>query len=466
MLQLGTKSNPLRVAIIGSGPTGFYAADHLLKQKDFVIEVDMFDRLPTPYGLVRLGVAPDHQKIKSVTKAFDRTANRPGFRFYGYVELGKDILIEDLRQHYHQIIYSIGTQSDRKMNIPGEDLQSSHPATEFVAWYNGHPDYQDCQFDLSQERAAIIGVGNVAMDVARILGRTPEELDKTDITNRAFAALSQSNIKEIYILGRRGPAQAAFTTSEIKELGELAGADIVVPPEEAKLDPLSQAWLETDGSSSNMKKIEIIQSYATCKETTKPKKITLRFLVSPIELTEDGNGHIKAMRLMKNELYTTEDGTIRPKATEQFEEISVGLVFRSVGYQGIPLPDVPFNEQAGVILNKKGRVLHPDTQEPVLGEYTAGWIKRGPKGVIGTNKSDALETVTCMLDDLINGNVLTPDQPEPEAVTRLIEERQPHYFTYDDWLKLNEIEVTKGKTLGRPRVKFTTVAEMLTALSR
>jgi ferredoxin--NADP+ reductase len=461
----GTETNPLRVAIIGSGPTGFYAADHLFKQK-MVVEVDMFDRLPTPYGLVRFGVAPDHQKIKSVTKAFDRTAKKPGFRFYGYVEFGKDIMLADLRQHYHQIIYTTGAQSDRKMGIPGEDLQGSHPATEFVAWYNGHPDFRDYEFDLSQERAAVVGIGNVAMDVARILCRTPEELARTDIADYALAALSQSKIKEVYILGRRGPAQAAFTNPEIKELGAMADADITVLPEEVELDSLSKTALEASQDRTTRKKIEIIQSYAKREAITKSRLLNLRFLISPVELFGNEAGQVVSMRLVKNELYATEAGTLRPKPTDQFERIPVDLVFRSVGYRGVPLPGVPFNDSWGVILNQMGRVLNPDTQEPVVGEYTAGWIKRGPSGVIGTNKPDAVETVTCMMKDLASGLLLTPAHPEAAAVEKLVQKRQPHHFTYADWLKLDEIEIAKGQQLGRPRFKFSRVEDMLAALGR
>jgi ferredoxin--NADP+ reductase len=466
MSQPGTEANPLRVAIIGSGPTGFYTADHLFKQNNTVIEVDMYDRLPTPYGLVRFGVAPDHQKIKSVTKAFDRTAQNPRFRFFGNVDFGKDITLEDLRNHYHQIVYTTGAQTDRKMGIPGEDLQGSHPATEFVAWYNGHPDFRDFQFDLSQEHAVVIGVGNVAMDVARILSRTPEELAKTDIADYALEALSQSKIKKIYILGRRGPAQAAFTNPEIKELGELADADIIVPPEEAELDPLSKADLEANADRATIRKVEILQEYALRQATGKSRQLVLRFLVSPVELIDNGAGKVKAMRLVRNKLYATEAGTLRPKATDEFETLPAGLVFRSVGYQGVPLPGVPFNESWGVILNQKGRVLDPETQEPVTGEYTAGWIKRGPTGVIGTNKPDAQETVEGMMEDVANDSILSPAQSEAAEVEKLVRERQPNYFSYEDWLKLDEIEVAKGQELGRPRLKFTRVEDMLAALGR
>src|SRR6266545_4074000 len=238
MTKPGTEAHPLRVAIVGAGPAGYYAADHLLRQDGVVVEVDMIDRLPTPYGLVRAGVAPDHQKIKSVTAAFDKVAAHPRFRFYGGVDLGTDITVADLRRHYHQILYCTGAQTDRRMGIPGEDLQGSHPATEFVAWYNGHPDYRDLQFDLSQERAAVVGVGNVAIDVARILCRSAQELATTDIADYALEAQRRSRIKEVYLLGRRGPAQAAFTNPEIRELGELADADVSTLADEVELDPL------------------------------------------------------------------------------------------------------------------------------------------------------------------------------------------------------------------------------------
>ena len=464
MAEIGTESNPLRVAIVGAGPTGFYAAEHLFKQKDVTIEVDMYDRLPTPFGLVRGGVAPDHQKIKSVSKAYDRTAANPRFRFYGYVEFGTDITLDDLRAHYYQVVFTTGAQTDRSLGVPGEDLEGSHAATEFVAWYNGHPDYRDRKFDLSQERAAVVGVGNVAVDVARILCRTSEELAETDIADYAEKELRGSRIKEVYMLGRRGPAQAAFTNPEIKELGEMPGADIVVLPEEAELDALSMQSVEEEKSAA--RKVEILQEYAARKESGKPRRLILRFLVSPVELIGNDAGEVASMKIVKNELYATETGTLRPRETETFEELPVGLVFRSVGYRGVPLSGVPFNEKWGVILNEKGRVIEPESKEPVTGLYTAGWIKRGPSGVIGTNKPDALETVNCMMEDLASGSTLTPAEAEPAAAERLLRERKPNFVSWKDWQKLDEIEVGKGNEEGRPRVKFTTVEEMLAALGR
>jgi ferredoxin/flavodoxin---NADP+ reductase len=465
MTQVGSSDNPLRVAIIGAGPAGFYAAEHLFKQKETAVSVDMFDRLPTPFGLVRAGVAPDHQKIKSVTKIFDRVARKGNFRFFGYVDIGKDLSVADLSDHYHQIIYTTGAQTDRNRNIPGIDLANSHAATEFVAWYNGHPDYRDYQFDLSQEQVAVIGVGNVAVDVCRILCRTPEELAQTDIADYALEALSQSRVKEVYMLGRRGPAQAAFTAPEVKELGEMADADVIILPEEAELDPLSQAAL--DGADrGTARQVELIQNFASRPPAGKSRRLHLRFLVSPTELIGDENGHVAQMRLVKNELYQTEAGSLRPRATDQYETIAVGLVFRSIGYHGVPVPGVPFNKDWGVILNEDGRVIDDETGKVMTGHYAAGWIKRGPSGVIGTNKPDAAETVEYMLADADAGRTLQPARPEPEAITDLLAERQPLYFSYEDWLLLDEIEVSRGAALGRPRLKFTTIEEMLAAVGK
>jgi len=466
MTRPGTEAQPLRVAIVGAGPAGFYATDQLFRTPGLVVEVDMYDRVPTPYGLVRAGVAPDHQKIKAVTAAFDKVAANPAFRFFGGVELGRHLSVDDLRAHYHMVLYTTGAQTDRRMGIPGEDLQRSHAATEFVAWYNGHPDYRDLTFDLSQERAAVVGVGNVAADVARILSRTPEELAATDIADYALEALSASRIREVYVLGRRGPAQAAFTNPEVRELGELAGADVSAQPEEVEPDELTRQALERAPDRATQKKIEIIKEYARRTPTGKPRRLVMRFLVSPVELRDDGTGAVGGMRLVKNRLYATATGTLQPKATDQVEDLPVGLVFRSVGYRGVPVPGVPFNDDWGVILNAKGRVLDPQTKHPLVGQYTAGWIKRGPTGVIGTNKPDAAETVAGMIEDLARDIHLRPADPSPAAVERLIRERQPQYLSYRDWLRLDEIETRRGRETGKPRVKFTRVKDMLAALGR
>jgi ferredoxin--NADP+ reductase len=456
----------LRVAVIGAGPAGFYTAEHLFRQAGLDVEVDLYDRLPTPYGLVRFGVAPDHQKIKNVTAAFDKTAAHPGFRFFGNVELGKDVTLEDLRAHYHQIVYTTGAQTDRRMGIPGEDLRGSHPATDFVAWYNGHPDFREHRFDLSQERVAVVGVGNVAVDVVRILCRTADELAVTDIADDALAALRESRVREVYLLGRRGPAQAAFTNPEIRELGELPGADVTARADEVEPDPLSRAELERSGDRGTLKKVEILREYARRVPAGKPRTLTIRFLVSPVALLADESGGIAGVRLVHNELSATAAGTLQARPTDRFEELPAGLVFRSVGYRGVPIPGVQFHDAWGVILNDKGRVLEPESREPRAGEYVAGWIKRGPTGVIGTNKPDAAETVACMVEDAGRGRLLAPAEPDAAAVLALVRQRQPQWISWADWQRLDALETDRGRATGRPRVKFTRVQEMLAALGR
>jgi ferredoxin--NADP+ reductase len=461
-MTLGTPTNPLRVAIIGSGPSGFYAAEAFQKQKVKVVLADMFERLPTPFGLVRGGVAPDHDKIKSVTKVYDRIAAHPNFRFFGNVEFGRDITLADLTAHYHQIIYATGAQTDRRMEIPGEDLPGSHAATEFVGWYNAHPDYRDLTFDLSQERVAVIVNGNVAMDVLRILARTPEELYPTDIADYALEALRHSNVKEIYVLGRRGPAQAAYTNPEIKELGDMADAEVIVSREDATLDPLSRAYLDANRDPIAEKNVQILARYAEQPPQGKSRKIIMRFLVSPVELI--GTDRVEAIKIVRNELVQKEDGSLRPRATGETEIIPVGLVFRSIGYYGVPLPGVLFDERSGTIPNQAGRVIDPATQEPVMGEYVVGWIKRGPSGVIGTNKPDSYETVHAMLEDAAAGRTLTP-AATGASIERLLAERKPDYVTLADWNVLDEIELARGAEIGRVRLKFSSVADMLGALA-
>ncbi len=457
MSAVGTEGNPLRVAIIGSGPAGFYTVSNFQKQKDLVVEFDMFDRLPTPFGLVRAGVAPDHQKDKSVQRAYDKSAQLPNFRFYGNVEYGTDLHMDDLKKHYHQVMFSTGAPFDRNLGVPGEDLEGSFSATEFVAWYNGHPDFKDRQFDLSQESVAVVGIGNVAMDVARILCKTHEELAVTDIADHALEALKNSNVKNVYILGRRGPAQAAFTPPEIKEMGEFADADVTVPSDEAVVDEASAALIADDKNAQ--KNVGFIQEYAERPIEGKSKLLTIRFLVSPTELIGE-DGKVSAIKLVKNELVAGDDGSIRPKATDQEETIPVGLVFRSVGYKGLPLPNVPYHESWGTILNEAGRVVD-DSGAQVTGLYTAGWIKRGPSGVIGTNKTCAQETVGCMVEDLAAGNINNPEDASVEGAAALIAERTKDAISYSEWSRIDEAELAKGEAQGRPRVKFTEIPEML-----
>ncbi len=459
-------SQMIRVAIIGSGPSGFYAADHLLKQKNLNIHVDMYERLPTPFGLVRGGVAPDHPKIKSVTKLYTRIASHENFKFFGNVEFGTDVTRQDLTQHYHAIIYAVGAQTDKPLGIDGEDLAGSYAATEFVGWYNGHPDYRHYDFGLENvKRVVVIGVGNVAMDVTRVLARTTDELYETDIADYALDALKDSTVEEIIVLGRRGPAQAAFTNPEIKELGEMADADIIVLQEEAMLDDLSAQALKEEGDRSAVRNVEILQDYAQRDLQGKSRKITMRFLVSPIEII--GDEQVEAIRIVKNELYLNERGILRPRATEETETIPVDLVFRSVGYRGVALPDVPFYDRWGTIPNDKGRVLaEHEGDEQIIGDYVVGWIKRGPSGIIGTNKPDAVESVNMFLEDLDAGKVLSPYDVSDDCVLALIESRKSNYVTFDDWERLDEIELQRGEETGRSRVKFTRIDDMLDAIGK
>lgn len=458
MTRPGSPADPLRVAIVGAGPAGFFLAERLLAREGITVQVDLYERLPTPYGLVRFGVAPDHEKIKNVTRSFDKVAARPGFRFFGNVDVGRDVTLDDLRCHYHQVCFTTGAQTDRHMGIPGEDLARSHPATEFVAWYNGHPDFRDLTFDLSVERVAVVGVGNVAVDVARILCRTPEELAATDTADYALEALRHSRVREVYLLGRRGPLQAAFTNPEAKELGELAGADVRVLPEEVALDPLSQAELDGGDDNAARKKIEILREFSTRSRRGKPRLLTLRFLVSPVELLGDDQGRVRAMRLVRNRLVDGNGGALRAEATGEFEELPVGLVFRSVGYRGVALAGLPFDERSAVVPNERGRAAP--------GIYVAGWIKRGPTGVIGTNKPDAAETAETMFADLEQGALLSPEDPAAAAAESHVRRAQPAVVTYADWQRLDRYETERGKALGRPRLKCTTVREMLEAARR
>jgi ferredoxin--NADP+ reductase len=441
-------SVPLRVAIVGSGPAGFYAAGALL-DADVPIEVDMIERLPTPWGLVRLGVAPDHPKLKTVSRAFERIADKPGFRFLGNIEIGRDVQHEDLGRLYDAVVYAVGAQSDRRLEIPGEDLAGSWSAFEFVAWYNGHPDFQDLPFDLDVERAVVVGNGNVALDVARMLALTPEELAPTDTTDAAIEAISSSRISDIVVLGRRGPAQASFTTPELAELVDLAGADVVVDPAE----------LEAPGEDADTRvkrNLEVLSDFASRVTTGKPKTLKLRFLTSPVAI--HGDESVEAIDVVHNRL-EERDGRVVAVATNEHETIPCGLVFRSVGYRGVGLPDVPFDEARGTIRNDGGRVLGEDGR-PLPGVYCAGWIKRGPTGIIGTNKKDATETVQRLLEDVRAGRIQHAPTATAEAVDGFLDERGVRRVVYTGWLAIDALERSRGEPLGRPRVKLVTWDEL------
>jgi ferredoxin--NADP+ reductase len=462
-----TDASAIRIAVIGSGPAGFYAAGHLLKASPDRVEVDMIERLPTPWGLVRSGVAPDHPKIKSVTRVYEKTAANPRFRYFGNVTFGVDVSREELLEHYHAIVYATGSPADRPLGIPGEQLPGSHAATEFVGWYNGHPDHCDLEVDLLRaERAVVIGNGNVALDVARMLVLAPAELAPTDTADHALEVLADSRVEEVVVVGRRGPAQAAFTNPELLELGELAEADVIVDENELERAlAVHDAAAEADVTSR--RNVEILRSYAARPPEGKPKRIVLRFLLSPTALLSGENGHLGALELTRNELLATPDGALRAQATEESERIEAGLVFRAIGYRGIPLPGVPFDERGGVIPNAAGRILDSASGSPVPGEYVVGWIKRGPSGVIGTNKKDAQETVDAMLADLglaadaPAAEAHVPSKPDAAAVEALLRSRQPQLVTYSGWEAIDRHERALGERTGRPRVKLTRIDELL-----
>jgi ferredoxin--NADP+ reductase len=444
----------VRVAIIGSGPAGSYTAGHLLRHSATELHVDLYERLPTPWGLVRAGVAPDHPKIKSVTRIYERTAEHPRLRYFGNVEFGRHVTLDDLREHYNAIVYAVGTPVDRPLGIPGESLLGSYAATAFVGWYNGHPDFRDDGFDLSGERAIVIGAGNVALDVARMLMLTHAELAQTDVADHALEVLSQSAIKEVLVVARRGPAQAAFTNPELLELGELAAADVAVDAAELEL---ADGAVDPNADATARRNVEILRGYAARAPSGKPRTVALRFLLSPLELT--GDPHVEAVTFARNALVAGADGALRAEPTDERVTIEAQAVFRAIGYRGTPLPGVPFDERLGLIANTGGRVVGPDGTRQ--GEYVVGWAKRGPSGVIGTNKKDANDTVDRLLEDLAAGRLLETTPISDLALEEFVRARQPELIDYPGWERIDRHEQGLGEAGGRPRVKLTRVAEML-----
>ncbi|MDG2197978.1 MAG: FAD-dependent oxidoreductase [SAR324 cluster bacterium] len=445
-----------RVAIVGSGPAAFYSAMELLRHDDPMVSVDMLERLPTPYGLVRGGVAPDHEKIKSVTKIFERAAGHPRFRFFGNVEFGKDIQRFELLQRYHAVIYAFGSSTDRHLNIIGETLQGSHAATEFVGWYNGHPNYRHHQFDLTSKRVAIIGMGNVAIDCARILCQDPENLAKTDIAQHALEALRQSQVEEVFLIGRRGPVQAAFTPAEVRELLHLPKVDAVMRASDLELDDHSKEELSKASRNTKLN-MEILQQIHDQGDRGNPRKLHLCFLISPTKI--EGSERVEGLELVHNEI-VKEGGILKAKATDEVMHLNVDMVFRSIGYMGEAIPGLPFDDRRGTIPNDHGQLLGEVDGKLLNQEYTAGWIKRGPSGVIGTNKQDAMETVS-----RLKRNWQTSQTSEPKLVQHdlldLLKEKKIQFVSFEDWKKLDKFEIEQGQQNRKSRQKICEVQEML-----
>jgi ferredoxin--NADP+ reductase len=452
---------PTRVAIVGAGPAGAFAAAALRRALG-AVEVDLFERLPTPWGLLRAGVAPDHQEIKRLADTFERQTFGRGCRFIGGVEVGTDVSHAELMEHYTAVVYATGAQTDKSLGIPGEDLPGSRPATEFVAWYNGHPDYRDLEWDLSARRAVVIGNGNVAADVTRILMLDEAELERTDVADHALEALRHSRIEEVVVLGRRGPAQAAFTSAELRELGRLDGVEVRVDPEEVALDPVSAQWLAEDGTFTARKNVALLREFAARPARRDARRrIVLRFLRSPVAIR--GEGRVEAIDVCRNELVRDASGAVRARTADAPPEtIECGLVLRSVGYRAVPLPGVPFDERHFVLPNDRGRALTPDG-EPLPGVYTVGWIKRGPTGILGTNKRDAEETVSRVAEDLAAGRLPAPRRPAREQIDALLAERRPDAVTVEGWRAIDAHERALGRERERPRVKLASRDELLAA---
>ena len=442
-------SGSIRVAVIGSGPSGLYAADELSKHD--AVSVDVIDRLPCPYGLLRYGVAPDHLKMKSLEITLRKILERPAVRFLGGIELGSGISVAELREYYDAVIYATGSSVDRRLSIPGEELPGSFSATEFVAWYCGHPDATVDAFTLNAHSAVVVGVGNVAVDVARILAKTAGELDVTDMPDHVLKVLDASAVRDIYIIGRRGPAQAKFTTKELRELGELAHADVVVDPAELVLDQAGKELVENN--KAVRRNVETLQEWSTRVQHGRARRIHLRFLLAPVAVL--GTGRVEAVRCERNEL----DGCGGVTGTGKTETLPAQLLLRSVGYRGLPLPGVPFDERSGVIPNVAGRVQHNGSV--VIGEYVVGWIKRGPTGVIGTNKGDAKETVEQLLDDL--DALPRASHRDPDAIIERLNQRGAGVVSWAGWEAIDAAEQALGAAAGRTRIKITDRAALLLA---
>jgi len=433
---------PLRVAVVGAGPAGIYAADALTRQDDVPVAVDLIDRLPTPFGLVRHGIAPDHPKMRAIRETLHRFLDHPMVRFVGNVEIGQDISVDELRSHVDAVIYTYGASLDRHLGIDGEDLPGSLAATELVAWYTGHPDADRARVEAALagvRSVVVVGVGNVALDVARVLARTPAELEPTDMPQHVLDTLAATAVQEVTVLGRRGPAQASFTTQELRELDELENATVLVDPGDLELDPAAEERAAQDRNVA--RNLAVLRGWAGHAAEPGRTRLHLRFFARPVRLL--GQDRVTGVEVER----TAVDADGRAMGTGEVDLLPADLVVRSVGYFGTPLPGLPVDEGSGTVPHETGRVLRDGRPSP--GEYVAGWIKRGPSGVVGTNKHDARETVAALLADATDGT-LTTSGPVGDLVEELVA-RGAEPVLIDDWKAIDAAEVALGATRGRAR---------------
>lgn len=448
--------HPARVAIVGSGPAGFFVAERLLKRRED-LEIDLFDRLPTPFGLVRGGVAPDHPKIKSVTAVFDRIARDPRVSFFGNVEVGDALPLALLREHYSATVIATGAPDPAKLGIEGEALRGVHTASDFVGWYNGHPDHRDLEFDFSDRHAVVIGHGNVAADVCRMLLTPVDELAKTDVAAHALECLSTSRVRVVHLVGRRGPAQAKFTNNELRELGEIRGCATSVDPGDLVLDRESERELAHPDGSVAARNVRILAEFAARPGDAGARQLVLSFCRSPTAFV--GGARLAAVRLERNRL-VGEAFRQRAVPTGDIVEIPCGLAFTSVGSRGRGMPGAPFDEGSATVPNDRGRVIAGGSV--VAGLYVAGWIKRGATGIIGTNRADGTETADSLLSDL--PSLAGAPKPGAHAIRALLHARGIRATDYADWDRIDRAEQVLGAQKTKPREKFTRVGEMLDLL--
>lgn len=446
----------LRLAIVGAGPAGIYAADILLKaERKFDVSIDLFEQLPAPYGLVRYGVAPDHPRIKGIVNALREVLDSGRIRLFGNVTFGPDITLDDLKRHYNAVIFSTGAVRDADLDIPGIDLENSFGAADFVSWYDGHPDYPR-EWPLEHREVAVIGNGNVALDVARTLSKRADDLLPTEIPANVYEGLTRSPVTDVHVFGRRGPAQVKFTPLELRELGELNDVDMVVHDEDFELDEASKAAIATNKQIFVLDKV--LNSWRTREPTGASRRLHLHFWASPVEVLGDDQGRVRGFKYER----TRPDGAGGVVGTGEVREIAVQAVYRAVGYFGSSLTEIPFDDRRGVIPNREGQVID-DSGHQVHGVYATGWIKRGPVGLIGHTKSDAMETVSHVIND--QANWWTPASPREQSVIDLLDERGIAYTDLQGWHNLDQHELSLGAPQGRTRVKVVPRDEMV-AVSR